>query len=940
MNLLGRLSLSLGSLLRRSLLVLTGVIVAQAAQANITGVTITQSPPNNVAPGQGIVYKLQISSDARSDTADYPIISITENNTDVSTQFSSNECSLDGNLLYCSGVNSTSSPQSDNIAWVQGPTVPGTYRLSVEVNCTSATGAPCTGVTQAVTTVIAAPPPSAVDDSATTQADTPVKIDVLANDSDPSGSSISVVSATTPAHGSVAINSGASITYTPVSGYTGTDSFRYTIQNATGGTASAAVNLTVVAATVPVAVADSASTTPGSAVKINLLANDQLPQGQQVSVTSITTPDGGTVVNNGDGTATYTPNTGFSGTDTFNYTIADQNGQQSTASVSVTVAAVTLPTAVNDSATTQAGTAITIDVLSNDSDPSGSGISVVSVTSPAHGTAVNNSGASVTYTPAAGHTGPDRFSYTIRNANGETASATVDMTVVAATVPVAVADSAATSPGTAVKIDLLANDQAPQGQQISVASVTTPQHGTAVNNGDGTATYTSSGGFTGTDTFNYTIEDKTGQQSTATVRVRVSSTVSPQAINTNLQSLPNLTDNQHAVAVALDQLCASSADSQVQNVCGIIANLDTPNKLTAVQQITPDQLAAQGTTAVETSTTQLTNIKLRLMSLRQGADGLSMNGFSLDIKGDSLPAGALLAAMRTGGGAGASGDILGNGRLGVFINGRINFGSLDTTGRETGFDFSTNGITVGVDYRFTDQFVAGGALGYASTNSNYSGGGGKMNASDISVSTYGSYYLPRDTYIDWIATYGSTNYDTTRNMVISPSLSTQAKGSTGGNQFALSINAGKDFNRRDLLFTPYARLEYTSNSIDSYQEGGGAGLALGYNSQTIESLTTALAARLSKAMSMDWGILSPSAHVEWEHQYKDNNRLITAHFVADPGVSFSVATDNPDRNYFNVGFGVAATLPEGRSAFIDYEAVIGQAHVTNSTIDLGVRLAF
>ena len=599
---------------------------------------------------------------------------------------------------------------------------------------------------------------------------------------------------------------------------------------------------TAVANPVPVAVNDTATTTPGAAVPINLLANDTIPAGQQVFVKLPSTSAHGTVVNNNDGTATYTPSSGFTGTDTFSYNIVDANGNVlSTASVSVTVTAV--PIATNDTANTTPGTAVKIDLLANDQIPQGQQVTVNSVTTPQHGTVVNNHDGTATYTPSSGFTGTDTFNYTLADSNGQTVStAAVSVTVTA--VPIATNDTANTTPGTAVKIDLLANDQIPQGQQVTVNSVTTPQHGTVVNNHDGTATYTPSSGFTGTDTFNYTLADSNGQTvSTAAVSVTVSSTnVGPQATDTSLESLPNLTDNQRSVATVVDQLCASSTDSEVVNVCDIISGLSGTDQLTALQQITPDQLAAQGTTAVETSTTQLTNIKLRLMSLRQGgASGLSMNGFSMGIKGNSVPMGALLATMQNRGGGGASGDILGSGRLGVFVNGRINFGSLDTTSQETGFDFNTDGITMGVDYRFTDDFVAGGALGYASTSSNYSGSGGKMDSYDVSISTYGSYYLPRDTYVDWIATYGSTNYDTTRNMVFS-GLNTQAKGSTGGDQFALSINAGMDFNRRDLLFTPYARLEYTSNSIDSYQENGGSGLALGYNSQTIESLTTALAA--------------------------------------------------------------------------------------------------
>ncbi len=88
------------------------------------------------------------------------------------------------------------------------------------------------------------PAPVAGDDSASTPANTAVTVSVLSNDSDPNGYSFSVTSDTTPAHGAATINSGTTITYTPTTGYVGTDSFGYTITNSAGGTASATVTIT------------------------------------------------------------------------------------------------------------------------------------------------------------------------------------------------------------------------------------------------------------------------------------------------------------------------------------------------------------------------------------------------------------------------------------------------------------------------------------------------------------------------------------------------------------------------------------------------------------------------------------------------------------------------------------------------------------------------
>ena len=107
-------------------------------------------------------------------------------------------------------------------------------------------------VSAAHVTVSAGPvgpaPPLATNDSATTAFNTPVTIPVLANDSDPNGDALSITSVTQGARGAVTLNGSATVTYTPTAGYSGTDSFTYTISDGNGGTATATVNLIVNAA--------------------------------------------------------------------------------------------------------------------------------------------------------------------------------------------------------------------------------------------------------------------------------------------------------------------------------------------------------------------------------------------------------------------------------------------------------------------------------------------------------------------------------------------------------------------------------------------------------------------------------------------------------------------------------------------------------------------
>src|SRR5205085_1507622 len=185
---------------------------------------------------------------------------------------------------------------------------------------------------------------------------TPVTTNVLANDSF-EGSPV-VTAVTDGAHGTVTFN-GTSTTYAPNADYYGADSYTYTVTSG-GVTETATVNVTV--QPVADAVDDSATTDEDTAVTTNVLTNDSF-EGSP-SVTGVTQGAHGTVVNNNDGTVTYTPNADYNGSDAYTYTVTS-GGVTETATVNVTVNAVA--DIANDSATTSEDTAVTTSVLANDS---------------------------------------------------------------------------------------------------------------------------------------------------------------------------------------------------------------------------------------------------------------------------------------------------------------------------------------------------------------------------------------------------------------------------------------------------------------------------------------------------------------------------------------------------------------------------------------------
>src|SRR5262249_5742166 len=139
----------------------------------------------------------------------------------------------------------------------------------------------------------------------------------------------------------------------------------------------------------------------------------------------------------GFGTARYTPDPDFAGTDTFTYTVLDGNGQTASANVVVTVVGSNDALGVrDDSVVVPANSGPNpIDVLGNDT---GSGAHVTAVVQGTHGTAaILPFGSGVTYQPIAGFVGTDQFTYVVTFANGVTANAEVTVTVVANYAPLA-----------------------------------------------------------------------------------------------------------------------------------------------------------------------------------------------------------------------------------------------------------------------------------------------------------------------------------------------------------------------------------------------------------------------------------------------------------------------------------------------------------------------
>ncbi len=443
----------------------------------------------------------------------------------------------------------TSSPTDDVVIYTPNPGFSGTDSFTYTIS--DGMGGLDTAT---VTVTVGGNPPDAIDDTAATTSGTPAMIGVLTNDTDPNGDPLTITGTTDGMNGMVTTDPGPTssptddvVIYTPNPGFSGTDSFTYTISDGMGGLDTATVTVTV-GGNPPDAIDDTAATTSGTPATIGVLSNDTDPNGDPLTITGTTdgmngmvTTDPGPTSSPTDDVVIYTPNPGFSGTDSFTYTISDGMGGTDTATVTVTVGG-NPPDAIDDTAATTSGTPATIGVLSNDTDPNGDPLTITGTTDGMNGMVTTDPGPTssptddvVIYTPNAGFTGTDSFTYTISDGMGGTDTATVTVTVDAEVnqPPNAIDDMASTMVNTPVSIAVLSNDMDPNpGDTIAISNLGTPGNGTiaigpcpATSPTDDVIVYTPNNGFMGADTFTYTISDGMGGFDTAPVTVAVGASI-------------------------------------------------------------------------------------------------------------------------------------------------------------------------------------------------------------------------------------------------------------------------------------------------------------------------------------------------------------------------------------------------------------------------------
>ncbi len=490
---------------------------------------------------------------------------------------------------------------------------------------------------------------TAENDINQTPQDTPVDGNVLTNDTDPTDDPQTVASATgldaagmpipipvdgtpTPIYdeagtlaGTIAINPDGSYTFTPDAGYNGSVPVEYVIEDSTGATDEATLDIDVIgtpdpdANDPPVANDDTNTTEQGATVTSSLLGNDNDPDGDMLTVTGATgldatgnpvpltaTPqdvydENGVLAGQSSidpaGNIIFTADVAFVGDVPIDYTIEDPDGLSDDATLTITVEPDNgNATYGNDDANVgPQDTPQTGGVLDNDNDPEGDTQTVTGATDsagnpltadgtianplPTGGTLILGDDGTYTYEPAPGFIGTEVVEYEV--CDDGTPQACETQTLYLTTLPEntteATDDFNNTPMDTPVASNVLTNDDDDQGDNQAVAMVTTvpAAEGTVVLNSDGTYVYTPAPGFTGETSFVYEVCDDGIPQTCeeATVYIEVLPEVDPA--NTAVIANPDQGTTEQGVTL-MNNVFGNDYDPEgtIYTVTGILADTD------------------------------------------------------------------------------------------------------------------------------------------------------------------------------------------------------------------------------------------------------------------------------------------------------------------------------------------------------------------------------
>lgn len=409
-------------------------------------------------------------------------------------------------------------------------------------------------------------------------------------------------------------------------------------------------------------------------------------------------------------------------------------------------------------------------------------------------------------------------------------------------------------------------------------------------------------------------------------------TINLNVVGLNVNQL-QLNDNLDSTCTALAQLAApSAAAADLLGTCNVLTPLaaDDTDLANGLSRLIPEETFSISDVLTDAADLQVTNVHARINTLRARQNTVNRNELQTD---------------EPSGGGGASASIAWR-KIDSFFNSQFSTATVDGNRLQQDADLLTGQFSVGADYRHSDNFITGAGIGLFQHSTDFTNTAGGTDVTGVNFTLFGTYSKETLGFIDIVLDFGRNSYNQSRQINIQPGARLMARSDTTSSSTALTVGVGKNFRAADWDVSPYLRFGLTSAEVDGYSETTnsqlpGFGSVLGVASQSVASTRLAVGANAAKVVNTAHAVLIPQLSFELQFQTEEKKDPLSAFFLADPNrQAFTVAGEERDTSYLNLGIGGLAVFKAGRTGYLFYETRLAHDFITQHWLKAGFRLEF
>ncbi len=264
-------------------------------------------------------------------------------------------------------------------------------------------------------------------------------------------------------------------------------------------------------------------------------------------------------------------------------------------------------------------------------------------------------------------------------------------------------------------------------------------------------------------------------------------------------------------------------------------------------------------------------------------------------------------------------------------------GRVDDQPGLSGFDYDMAGGAAGIDWRVSDQFLAGVALGYSrgTFTLNQRADSGTINS--LRTAVYGR-YADGPLRLSGVLDYAWNQYDSDRRVLALDGTAQQATAHYDGHEIGVAAEAGYRLDLGGTLVEPLAGLNFVSLHQDAFTEQGGGSFGLSSDGATFNSLRSTIGVRMARPIPLGDGIVvTPEARARWGHEFLDEQPMLDTRLISVPGGSIAVRGAGLGRDAALLGGGITAAIGTNMALFVNYDAELRDG-LTSHAVTGGLRL--